>query len=97
LLAFPTNIDCVDGVALNEKSGTLTMIEMLKVCVREPLTPVMTSGYVPPGVLAVVATVNTEDPVVGFGANVPLAPVGNPLTLKLTAPVNPLAGLTVTL
>ena len=49
------------------------------------------------GVLALVVTVSVEDPVAGFGVKVPVAPVGNPLTLNVTAPVKLLNGLMVTL
>ena len=34
-------------------------------------------------------------PVMDDGVNTPLAPAGNPLTLKLTTPVNPFALVTV--
>jgi hypothetical protein len=51
---------------------------------------------VPAGVLAVVVTVSVEDPLAGFGVKVPVVPVGNPLTLKVTAPVKPPVGLMVT-
>ena len=46
---------------------------------------------------AVVATVNVEDPepVTEVGANVPVAPVGNPLTVKFTSELNPFAPETV--
>jgi len=67
------------------------------VWVREPLTPVMVSGNVPAGVLAVALTVRVEDPVAGFGLKLPVAPVGNPLTLNVTAPVKPLIGVMLTL
>ena len=44
-----------------------------------------------------VATVNVEEPepVTDVGAKVPVAPVGNPLTVKATAELNPLAPVTV--
>jgi len=57
----------------------------------------MVSGKVPAGVLALVVTVSVEDPVAGFGLKLPVAPVGNPLTLNATVPLKPLTGLMVTL
>src|SRR3989442_208902 len=57
---------------------------------RAPLTPVMVSTKLPVGVVAAVVTVNVEEfAVAGFGLKVPVAPAGNPLTLKVTPPVNP--------
>jgi hypothetical protein len=87
----------VDGVALSEKSGMVTLSPTDVVWVREPLTPVMMGVELPTGVLVLVVTVNVDDPVAGFGVKVPVAPVGNPLTLNVTAPVKLLNGLMVTL
>src|SRR5581483_1561307 len=36
-----------------------------------------------------------EPPLTAVGLKVPFAPAGNPLTLKLTVPLNPLEGVTV--
>jgi len=52
---------------------------------------------VPAGVLAPVVTESVDDPVAGLGVKLPLAPVGSPLTLRLTWPANPPVGLIVTL
>jgi hypothetical protein len=68
-----------------------------------PLIAVIVSGKVPTGVLWVVVTDNVEDcaeALVMFieaGLKLAFAPVGNPLTLKETFPVNPFEGVTVTL
>jgi len=67
------------------------------VWVREPLTPVIVSGKVPAGVLAVGETVSVEAPVSKSGVNVPVAPVGSPLTLNVTLPVKPLVRVMLTL
>jgi hypothetical protein len=48
-------------------------------------------------VLALVVTDNVDALAVGFGLKLPVAPVGNPLTLKLTWPVKPPVGVTVML
>src|SRR6266849_6998415 len=50
----------------------------------------MVSTKLPVGVVAAVVTVNVEEfAVAGFGLKAPVAPAGNPLTLKVTPPVNP--------
>jgi hypothetical protein len=66
-------------------------------CVRDPLVPVIVSAYVPAVVLVAVVTFNVElpEPLTEGGLNEPLAPLGNPLTLKLTVPLKPSTGLTV--
>ena len=46
--------------------------------------------------LAVVVTVSVEEAVAGFGAKLPVAPVGKPLTLSVTGPVKPPLGVIVT-
>ena len=62
-----------------------------------PLVPVMVKGKLPVGVEAVVATVKVElpDVVTDAGLKDAVTPAGNPLTLKVTAPVNPPDGVTV--
>jgi hypothetical protein len=54
---------------------------------------------VPSGVEVEVFTVTIEDPEpeIEAGAKLAVAPVGNPVILKLTFPVNPLTGVTLTL
>jgi hypothetical protein len=54
---------------------------------------------VPSGVAVEVLTVKVEDPELETETGVKLAaaPVGNPVTLKLTLLVNPLEGVTLTL
>jgi ABC-type enterobactin transport system permease subunit len=53
---------------------------------------------VPLGVLFLVVIFRLEEPevVTEDGLNVPVAPLGNPLTLNPTVPVNPPEGVTVT-
>jgi hypothetical protein len=58
----------------------------------------MVSVELPTGVEVVVETLSVEDPeppVIEVGLNVHVAPVGHPLTLRDTVPVNPLSGETV--
>src|SRR5262245_35023240 len=66
-----------------------TVSEIVAVWVRLPLMPVTVSAYVPAGVLAPVVTVSVDDDVAGFGPNVPDAPLGSPLTLRVTGSANP--------
>jgi hypothetical protein len=60
------------------------------VCVNKPLVPVMVNVELPVGVVDVVVTVRVESvaEVIEAGLNEDVAPVGNPLTLKLTEPLN---------
>jgi hypothetical protein len=72
---------------------SVTVVE----CDKVPLVPVIVSVTVPVGVEPAVVTVSVEDPeplLTGVGLNVPVAPLGSPLMVKLTAPVKPLSGLT---
>ena len=56
----------------------------------------MVNGKLPVGVVLLVVTVNVELPdASGLGLNVPVAPVGKPLTLSVTDPVKPPVGVTV--
>ena len=62
----------------------LTVLE----CVRLPLAPVMVSVKVPVDAVLEVETLNVDEPepLTEVGLNVAVAPVGTPLTLKLTVP-----------
>ena len=68
-----------------------------------PLVAVIVSGNVPTGVLKLVVTVNVDDfadasvMFTDVGLKTALAPVGKPLMLNETLPVNPFEGVTVTL
>jgi len=57
----------------------------------------MVTGYEPDAVEDVVDTVIVElpDPLTEVGLKVAVAPVGNPLALNVTVPVNPPEGVTV--
>jgi hypothetical protein len=89
------------GEAVSEKLGVATGVTTsvtVVVLVACPLVPVIVTGYVPTAVEEFVTTLNVVEPEVFRveGLNVPVAPVGSPLTLKPTVPVNPLAGVSVT-
>jgi len=81
------------GLAVKLKSpaaGAVTISVTEVVRVRGPPAPVMVSKELPVGVVAAVVTVNVEEfAAAGFGLKAPVAPAGNPLTLKVTPPVNP--------
>jgi hypothetical protein len=76
----------------------LTTRVTLVVRVSAPLVPVIVSGYDPIGVVLAVVTVIVDEPLVvtEVGLNVADAPAGRPLALKVTVPVNPPLGVTVT-
>ena len=63
-----------------------------------PDVPVTVNVYVPPATAAVGVTVNRLEPEPGKddGVKLAVAPEGTPVTLKLTTPVKPLIGVTLT-
>jgi hypothetical protein len=85
-----------ETVKLGAAVTTRVTVVVLRTC---PLLPVIASGYVPTGVeelVVMLSVVELEVFKVG-GLNVPVAPMGSPLTLKSTVPVNPLPGVSVTM
>jgi hypothetical protein len=72
-----------------------TVSETVMLWDKAPLTPVIVNVKVPTAVLAVVVTLSVDVAVAGFGLNVPVAPVGSPLTLSVTWPVKPRIGVLV--
>jgi hypothetical protein len=64
----------------------------------EPLVPVTLKVELPSVAVAVVLIVSVVEPdlLTEVGLKVPVAPDGNPDTPKLTVPVKPLSGVTVT-
>jgi hypothetical protein len=93
--ALPTITVCVLGLADIVKSGgggcVFTTKLTVVVCVKLPLVPLIVNVDVPSGVLPVVVTVNVDvpAPVTVAGEKLAVAPVGNPLALSVTTPVNP--------
>ena len=79
-----------------KSGGAVTTSVAVVVRVKLPLTPVIVNVYVPTGVLALVVTESVDEVVAGFGVKLPVAPAGNPLTVNVTCPVNPLIGVTAT-
>jgi hypothetical protein len=74
----------------------VTVSVTVVLCCKLPLVPVMVSVNVPLGLPAVTVIVVAPDPVIEVGLKLALAPPGNPVTLKVTAPLNPSSGVTVT-
>lgn len=76
----------------------VTLSIAVAVWVDDPLVPVIVSAGLPIGVPLVVVTFRVEEPepVTEEGAKDPVAPVGSPLTLKSTEPLNPLTVPTLT-
>jgi len=68
----------------------LTTRETEVECKRLPLVPVMVTEKLPVAVVGSVFTVKIEElPVAGLRLKLGVAPVGNPLALKVTIPVKP--------
>jgi hypothetical protein len=92
----PALIVCDAGLTLMVKSVTLRMAVVLRDW--PPLAPEMVSVELAAGVVADVLTVMVDDvtrPPIVVGLKVADAPAGNPLTLGVTVPVNPLSLVTV--
>jgi hypothetical protein len=68
------------------------------VCVKSgvPPLPLTVKEYVPRAVEELTVIFSAEELVAGFGLNVPVAPVGRPLTDKFTVELNPPVGVIVT-
>jgi hypothetical protein len=92
----PRRIVTLDGAAEIEKSPLTTSVTFT-VWLTDPLAPLIASVYVPPGVVPLVDTLRVAepDPLTDAGVNEAVAPDGRPVTLKLTAPVNPDPAVTV--
>ena len=71
------------------KLGALIHSVTVAVCVWEPEVPVTTSVYCPGAAVELAVSVSVVLDVVGLGENVPVTPLGSPLTEKFTLPVNP--------
>lgn len=76
----------------------LTVRLTVVACDKLPLVPVMVNVYVFAGVELLVETLRVDDPgaLMEVGLKVPAAPVGNPLTLRLTLPTKQPAAPTFT-
>jgi hypothetical protein len=95
VVLFPCVTVCELGVVEMLKSGVDTTNVTVVECNSVPLVPVIVRVYVPIGIVVAVETVSVElpEPVTDVGLKIPVAPVGSPLTLRLTMPVKPLSAL----
>src|SRR5262245_39024106 len=80
---------------LNHYFVTVSVTAVL--CCKLPLVPAMVSVNMPLRLPAVTVIVVVPDPVTEVGLKLALASRGNPVTPKVTAPVHPFNGVTVTL
>jgi hypothetical protein len=86
------------GVSVSAKFGAvLTTSVAVVLWTRLPLVPVIANVYVPVGVVVAVVTVSVDvpEPLTEVGLNVPVAPVGKPVTLNVTVPLKPPVAATV--
>ena len=79
--------------------SAVTMRLRLVLSVVEPLVPVTVTVAVPTAAIAVAVKVSVlpADPVTEVGLKAAVTPAGRPVALKVTVPVKPLKGETVTL
>lgn len=69
---------------------------MVAVCVNVPDAPVMVTVTVPTAAEPLAASVNVLVAVAGLGLNDAVTPLGSPDADKLTLPLKPFCGVTVT-
>jgi hypothetical protein len=70
--------------------------EKVVVDFKLPEVPVIVAVYLPTLAELAAVSVSVLLPVVGFGENDEVTPLGSPETARLTLPVNPYCGLTLT-
>jgi hypothetical protein len=78
------------------KAGAYTLRVRVVVTIRLPEVPVMVSVFVPGAAELLAVNVNSLAPVVGFGFQRAVTPLGRPETERVTLPVNPYSGFTTT-
>jgi hypothetical protein len=82
-----------------EEPTTVVIVRFtVTVFVNPPLVPVIVNVELPTIAPLVVVTVSVElpAPVTDAGLNTPVAPVGSPLTPRVTTPLNPFTAPTFT-
>jgi hypothetical protein len=91
LLGDTRSVDVTTSLESAVADAVVTTSVTVAVWLREPLVPVIVSVELPIGVLVVVVTfiVALPEPVTEAGLNDADAPVGRPLTLRLTLPLKP--------
>jgi hypothetical protein len=75
--------------------GVLTVSAIVVDAVRLPEVPVMVTVAAPVAAVPLAVNVTPLDPVVGFVAKLAVTPLGRPVAVRVTLPVNPVAGVTV--
>jgi hypothetical protein len=94
----PCVIDKVPGDDDSVKSGVgigLTVSEIVALFFKAPEAPLMVTVDVPVLAVLLAVRVNVLAPVVGFGLNDAVTPLGNPDAERLTFPLNPFCGVIV--
>jgi hypothetical protein len=94
----PCVIDKVPGDDDSVKSGVgigLTVSEIVALFFKAPEAPLMVTVDVPVLAVLLAVSVNVLAPVVGFGLNDAVTPLGNPDAERLTFPLNPFCGVIV--
>jgi hypothetical protein len=76
-------------------AGALTVRASVVVATRLPEAPVMVTVALPFVADALAVSVSVLVPVVGFGLNPAVTPLGRPDAARVTLPVNPLTSFTV--
>lgn len=99
VLPTPGRVGVIDMLAgfddrVND-GGAVTVREIVVVSVTPPPTPEMVTVEVPAEAEAPAVRVSVLVVPVGFGLNPAVTPVGSPLALRVTLPLNPPASVTV--
>jgi hypothetical protein len=92
-------IDRLVGESDSEKDAVPLLVTVRAIVVlaeRLPLVPVMVTVDEPVDAELLAFSVRTLEPVVGLVPNDAVTPLGRPLAASVTLPLNPFAGLTVT-
>lgn len=84
------------GAATNEKPPMFTITCAVVELVILPDVPVMVNVVVPGDAVLAAESVIVLVPVAGFGENDAVTPLGSPEAVRLTLPVKPYCGLTLT-
>jgi hypothetical protein len=94
----PTGTTKGGEIPMEKPEIGLTVRSMGVECISDPLFPVIVNGKLPAGVEEPVETDRVEVPelLIDEGLNAAVAPLGRPLTLRLTVPLNPFVAVTAT-
>ena len=95
-LVFCDTVTAVCETAMVKLGGGATVSAKVVVADRLPEVPVIVTVAVPVVAELLAASVSTLLPVVGFVANSAVTPLGRPEAAKVTLPLNPFTGATVT-